>query len=765
LKLLNFSPIRFDDQEITIGRLPYENDGAQVLRDLRDQHRGTHVVRREGPDSILTVPVAPEAEPIGEIETIRLADHLGLTAELIRSALLNRLAELGGTSRDYEPIEVVSDKDLLRLSCPPGIAPPDWLGLRILYEVSIRPIFFADGRQFIAAMPNVRTTRVIDRTAADLLADGISLKDVYVGRMIPRKDSRIAPRFKPVGYVRSVDGSRLLLGDFRDGAEAVEASEVWPAKDLFGTCLSHLFKQDARRIKHALECQQSALKQGPAQLERIESVVAKLRSREFELVPGVPFTFGSFLNDAAGDFPPLIPAPRPVYVFDGPASKTHDSHDQGLNTFGPYTANAGSLAAPKLCVVCQRSYKAEVEQFLHKFFSSGVILPQSRNGKQPRNYFEKAFCRKYELRVPDVQYFLTEGSSAEAYHVACQEALEQHGNGQPWNAALVQIEEAFHKLPPQCNPYLVSKSMFQSHHVPVQQFKIETTRKSPVPLSCCLNSIGLATYAKLGGTPWLMKSGGSGCHELIIGLGSAEIVEGRLGKRERFVGVTTIFGADGSYHLYNTSKAVFADRYQGALLSTLRTAIESVRTGLNWRPGDQVLLVFHAKFKKFSNKEVQAVAELIREFRQYDVKYAFLHVNERHPYMLFDTEEKGAWDAERRCTKGQYAPARGQYLRLGTRETLLSLIGPKDVKRPENGTPRPLLLSLHPGSTFVNMDYLTEQVFAFACHSWRTFLPISLPVTIQYPNLIANSLGSLSRLPWWNPDIMLGQIGKGLWFL
>ena len=178
-----------------------------------------------------------------------------------------------------------------------------------------------------------------------------------------------------------------------------------------------------------------------------------------------------------------------------------------------------------------------------------------------------------------------------------------------------------------------------------------------------------------------------------------------------------------------------------------------------------MLLVFHAKFKKFSNKEVQAVAELIREFRQYDVKYAFLHVNERHPYMLFDTEEKGAWDAERRCTKGQYAPARGQYLRLGTRETLLSLIGPKDVKRPENGTPRPLLLSLHPGSTFVNMDYLTEQVFAFACHSWRTFLPISLPVTIQYPNLIANSLGSLSRLPWWNPDIMLGQIGKGLWFL
>jgi hypothetical protein len=63
------------------------------------------------------------------------------------------------------------------------------------------------------------------------------------------------------------------------------------------------------------------------------------------------------------------------------------------------------------------------------------------------------------------------------------------------------------------------------------------------------------------------------------------------------------------------------------------------------------------------------------------------------------------------------------------------------------------------------MRYLAEQAYAFACHSWRTFLPGSLPVTIQYSNLIANSLGKLSGLDRWNPDVMLDRIGKTMWFL
>ena len=717
--VLNFSPIGFDDREISVGRLPYGDDGEQVLEQLRDQHYATHVFRRDGARSILAVPVTPEAPLIGDGETILLSEHLPLAAALIRNALLNDVAGLGRTSLTYEPMKVVSRRDLLRISCPPGIVPPTWLSVRLLYELAIRPIYFSGHDPFIAALLNVRTTRLIDRTAAELIGDGMCLDGLYVGRPVPSEDPRISADFELVGCVRSVERSQLRLTDFRDGFETVDANSVWPAKDAFAACVSHVFQERSPAIATALECERAALRQGPARLDRITSVLDTLRKRHHEMAPGAPFTFGPLLDESMPAFPHLETAPRPVYVYDGRGSKTHKWHDEGLNTHGPYSSDVQTIASPRVCVICQRSQKGQVDQFLRKFFFDGVRLqPPSPHykGKPAKNYFEKGFCRKYVLGTVHYEYFLAEGPSADSYRKACQEAIEKHGNGQPWDMALIQIEESFHDLPPESNPYFVAKLGFQTLQVLVQEFEIETARKWGSQLSFCLNNMGLATYAKLGGIPWLLKANSKGIHEFVIGIGSAEVGVGRLGKRERLVGITTVFGGDGNYHLSNLSKAVPIDEYQDALLKTLRTAILNVQTGMNWQPGDRVLFVFHAKFKRFSNKEVQAVVDLISEFGEYDVKYAFVQVSDQHPYMAFDTSQDGVKDFETRRSKGQYAPARGKYLQLGNREALLFLTGPNEVKRPEDGTPQPLLLSLHRDSSFTDMPYLAEQAYAFACH-------------------------------------------------
>lgn len=68
---LNFSPIRFDDAEITVGCLPYGQYGEQVLQKLRNEHSRTHVFRREGADSILAVPVASDGSLVGEPKAVR----------------------------------------------------------------------------------------------------------------------------------------------------------------------------------------------------------------------------------------------------------------------------------------------------------------------------------------------------------------------------------------------------------------------------------------------------------------------------------------------------------------------------------------------------------------------------------------------------------------------------------------------------------------------------------------------------------------------
>ena len=93
--------------------------------------------------------------------------------------------------------------------------------------------------------------------------------------------------------------------------------------------------------------------------------------------------------------------------------------------------------------------------------------------------------------------------------------------------------------------------------------------------------------------------------------------------------------------------------------------------------------------------------------------------------MLFDETQAGEIDFETKSKKGVYAPARAGYSQCASRDVLLALTGPREVKRSQDGVPRPVLLRLHPESSFTDITYLTKQVFAFSCHSWAN-LPTSL---------------------------------------
>jgi hypothetical protein len=380
------------------------------------------------------------------------------------------------------------------------------------------------------------------------------------------------------------------------------------------------------------------------------------------MVPGVPFTFGPLLDSNNASFPRLESVPRPVYVFNSAGSKTDARCDRGLTEHGPYTAEVLTLNQPRIAVVCQQSRKGEVEEFLHKF-DQGIKLtsplsPKDRN--RPRkcqtNYFEKGFRGKYA--IPDIQYefFLAKSSSLDSYRQAYQSALERHGSGQKFDLAFIQLEEPFHKLAPKFDPFFATKASFLALQIPVQAFEIETTQKPDNELIYVLDNMAWACYAKLNGTPWVLKANPTIAHELIIGLGSANIGESRLSKRERFVGITTIFSGDGHYYLSNLSKAVSMDEYHMALLETLRAAILRVARDMNWQPKDHVRLVFHARFKRFSGHEVESIKRLLPELGDYDVEFAFVQLSDQHPYMLFDQNQSGVFNYSTRRTKGVYAP-------------------------------------------------------------------------------------------------------------
>lgn len=761
---LNFSAIDFGDPGLEAEVLPYGEDGAEFLSRLRQDHWRTHIFRREGADTLLGVPVVQGAPQLSEQRRrVRLQENLHLASALVRNALLTYLHSLQRPILRYDPIHFTTAKNELLQPClPKGASRPAWLAVFLLHEMTVRPIYFHKRKPFVALITDLRTTRRADRTVAELLIDGFSPEGYYVVRKRPgSQDPRIQPGIELLGKIQRVSGTTLELTDTREGFETVQAADVMLERNSFDAVLQHYYRSESDAIKAALVKAKSDLRYGPNRLARIKSIVDHFAKQPLNIAPGIDVSFSHLLSSSEATFPSTDAAPKPVFVFDQAASKTSTWSDGGIDRHGPYTAKVFTPTRPHLCVVCLRANKGRVEQFLHKFLN-GVSSPAGSNG---RNYFEKGLLRKYQLQDVTYEFFFAEGQSASAYKAACTSAIDRHSSKR-FDLALIQIEESFHDLPTKSNPYFITKESFLTHQIPVQEFEIETAQRQDRSLAICLNNMALATYAKLNGIPWLLKGNPTIAHELVIGLGSAQISDHRLGDRERFVGITTVFSGDGNYHLSSASRAVPFDNYTSAFKEALRNTIQKVRTDMNWRPKDHVRLMFHAAFKRFSDFDTIIVQQIVRELSsEYEVEYAFVEIHESHPYLLFDDSSEGKLDFETRGTKGVFAPQRSTILQLSNREALLSLTGPSEVKRPQDGLPSPLLVSLHRCSTFSDLTYITRQIFTFSCHSWRTFLPASLPVTIQYSDLIAKALGGLSQLDRWNPDVMIGRIGKTRWFL
>lgn len=773
--VLNTAPVLFDAGIVVeAGFVPYEDQDQ--LRTLRDRHRSTHVIRRhrlldakegESTSQIIAIPVAENAPKIGEVfRELKLSENLGHAAALIRESLIGFFSAFPRRVFDYRPVTFMGDEEkdnLLRKSLPNGISCPDWLGISPMFELEVRVMEAAREKPYIGISLNVFTRRRIDASCQQLLDKGFSPVGHYVGRQTASSDSRIEPTFQLVGRAVSVDKGVIHLADHREGVEQIATTEAFVEAAAFDAVVQHVFGGDYRMVALRLDTAISEFHQGTQKLGRIERLRSYIEDHPLEFLPNRTWRCGGLVSEGNEGFPRIHAAPPVIYVFNG--QKTDAWQVRGVNQHGPYSTPTFTPTEPNFCVICQKAHRGRVEQFIRKLLQG---IPQMRqNGQQQRlKPFDTGFVRKYAVQNAQTHFFDVEGRSAEAYRKATHHALQaQTQHGTKFDLAFVEIEESFHNLRADADPYLVTKAEFLSHQIPVQEFEFETTEIPDSRLHYVLNNMALATYSKLGGTPWLVQASQPIAHELVIGLGSANVGDGRLGERERVVGITTVFRGDGNYCISNVSKAVSFEDYETELLASLRQTVSRMSKSMNWQLNDHVRLVFHA-FKPFKNVEADAVKKLVAELGEYQAEFAFLHVVKKHPFVLFDKQQDGvtAYDDSGR-NKGILAPERGKFLRLSSNEMLIVLTGPKELKQSSDGMPSPVLLRLGHGSTFRDLHYLTRQVNAFACHSWRGFDNSPLPVTLMYSELIARLLGKLGTVPFWNPSQMIGKIGETRWFL
>ena len=757
---LNFAPITLSGKTtIFVGTQPYSKE---ALDELRQHYRATHVFRRRGKDDVIVeIPIAAGAKPLSNLqEEIDLNQSKEHWPQLISAALIRAFAGARDIVSDY-PVTVLG-------SAARGLVHhrdlPQWVERRTALQFDTRTHYMAGGRRVVGLVCESRTRNLINGSCAQLLEMGVPIIGRYVQIEQGREDGRLTPRRKLIGRVVAIENGVLILDDHEQGYERIAAKEAFAKSqaEAFDEIVGHLLGARAAHVIAQAEQTAQQLHAGPGRKKQIEEALVFLRDKaNLEAVPGVPIRIGALIGSSNADFPPNEIMPKPVLVFDPSSARKDDWSERGLKASGPYDQRTFSPKKLNIAVICQAKHEGQVDRFFAKFLDG---MPDAVSGRNSIARYGDGFIRRFNLEKPRVAFFTTPTASAHDYVEASRKALQQAADeGFKWNLALVQVEEEFKKYDGDDNPYYATKAVLLKRDIAVQSVRLETMSLSDANLVFVMNHVSLATYAKLGGVPWLLAAKQTVAHELVIGLGSHTGSGSRIGAHKRFVGITTVFSSDGSYLLSDKTAVVPFEKYADALYETLKRAITQVRKQDNWRSTDKVRLVFHM-FKPPKDTEADAIKRTVDDLGLENVTFAFVHIAPGNPYIIFDNAQPGI--GYRDPKKGILGPSRGLHIKLGDHESLVVFSGASELKQASDGMPRPCLLKLHRHSTFRDMTYLARQAFEFSGHSWRMLAPEPFPITIRYSDLIAERLAGLADVPNWDAEaVQFGQIGRTLWFL
>jgi len=727
--VLNAFPLKLPELEIEARRVPYDKE---MLDDLRAKHGTTHSFRRQG-DSILifsgdgTFPVS------GTPQTIVLEDNFGIFFSLVKDALTRHLAGLGRNPSGFNPIELVSAKPEDNLLVP--ILGDDYpFKVCAKHSIDTRTV---QGRPYLVI--DCTTRRVLTENGLFFLNAGFDITGRYV---VTQQENGYR---KLLGSVNARKSETLFVMQPDGQVVQAEAKDVYleTSRENFDAYILHTHGAQKDAIVERIRQTVSIFNGGDNKKARIDTLKKYIQSKRITLIAGTCIE----IEDAPDIQRECAQMPKPVFVFNDNGEA--DWAEKGLTQYGPYTKRTFDRNDPAICVICAQHDKGRVEQFVRKLLK----------GISKSKYFSSGLEGKFALGTSRVEVFATATDSVDAYKKAIEAAIGKKAeDGGRWDLALVQVRQSFKKLTVTENPYYLGKSLFFLHQIPTQDFTIELLAQSDYLLGYSLNNMALACYAKMGGVPWLLKSSPTLSHELVIGIGSANIGQARGAENQRIMGITTVFSGDGSYIVSNTSKAVVPRDYCDALTAVLGETIEKIQKRMNWQNGDTIRLIFHAQVKKFNKDEIAAVRAVIDRYREYQIEYAFVKISEDHGLHVFDSATAGV-------LKGRLAPPRGKTFKLSKHEMLVYLIGQRELRQDTDGHPRGVILDVHKDSTFKDIKYLSAQLYSFASHSWRSYFPNPMPVTISYSDLIARNLGWLNQLPGWNDSVMIGKIGQSQWFL
>lgn len=449
-----------------------------------------------------------------------------------------------------------------------------------------------------------------------------------------------------------------------------------------------------------------------------------------------------------------------VYVFDHSATRTSKLNDGGLTNYGPYDKGVFDVKSPKVVAICHRANRGAMSTFM-----AALV-----NGIPDSNYFKKGLKSKYELATVDVDIL-----EVEDFTIIELERVIKALTYTP-NLILFEIPVSFKsERIIQNSLYYQAKALILGLQIPLQIVSAENVSNYD---EYKLNAIALQCYAKLGGVPWTIVTSQSIDHEIVIGIGHSIFRNNSFSGNEqhRVVGISTFFSGDGQYLMSGDIKDVTYEEYFGELLASLRQSLDSLSKQYAWKENSTVRLIFHI-FKPLKNIEFDVVKELIKEFPQFQVQFAFVTISERHPHLMYDLAQEGVPVSRYgNAIKGKYVPLRGKNIVINDSSCLIQMLGAKQIKTDKHGASAPILVKILKPTNhsvdedlekylFHDLNYISQQVYRFSSLSWRGFFPNQKPATMLYSGLIAKLLGNLRKIEGWNPTVINLQLKRKKWFL
>jgi len=245
--------------------------------------------------------------------------------------------------------------------------------------------------------------------------------------------------------------------------------------------------------------------------------------------------------------------------------------------------------------------------------------------------------------------------------------------------------------------------------------------------------------SKLGGKPWVLNIDPERGSDIIIGTGATRV------DSENLFCFAMVFKKDGTILWNEISPIIRREQY----LIYLRDTVERVVKGFKENNPDwnveRLTLHVSGKRPKIRDGETKVLENTIEELKEqdlisHDVKFAILHLNETHPYWIMGD------------SNNRYHPYEGTKAKLSSKRYLLALSQPHQGRYGlEMVTPiKPLSVEIvsHNWTSeefYPSAHEILDEIYYLSKMNWRGFRGRNLPVTVNYPKLVARIIANINR--------------------